>query len=415
MTDPRHEETCKRLWISNALIRVTLKCTLVAFLLCCLAAPFLPRTEHGQTHSRAYTYYEPLALYDDAMAMAETYATAAYPLMKRYNAGFFHRLSNDAYSLCLALYPRGDIWTPDRGPISTTNSTALWQRILSDEPLADGGDARGLETFEQGHVDLYAFCDYVHGAISAAEDSYRSNDAHYLARPWPSTDEASLVWPADGDQVKAVEAIGRLLTSDGNFASGDYFKNRASILSLKTKLRTSERALAKLIHMADDVVVRFVAATPLPSARERLRHWASRDTSSDKAAAEIKRISQASLHLRDARDNVTSLIVELDGLTSLADSVLDCEAAWARLAGELVSLSTPAWPWQVTKANSSYTWTGCGWLTRRSRAERRGANAPRSIRACAGLKERLRGLSGGQRSYHDAAVEEDAIRQGYFH
>lgn len=448
---PSLVDASKRVWTSNALIRLTLKCTLVAFCLCCLVAPFLPRTKDEQIliPPNVYTYYEPLALYDDAIAMAETFATAPYPFIRKQDINFFYRLRVDANSLCLALYPRGDTWTPDRGSMATSNFSSIWQQIFSDNTLADDEDFN-----EEGDIDLYGFCNHIHRTISAAESVFR-DDIHITllvwendsimflwrllraltdgiaerdadARAWPQAwsvkikrysasllgvglsnhTEPSLVWPADGDQVEAVKAVHRLLTSHVNFATNKYgTKDRASILSLKTKLRAADKLLEKLTYIAYDVVIRFFADAPLSSARDWLLLWGSRDSSSDDDAAAIKRISQAVLHLRGARANITSLITDLDSLITLADSIRGCETAWVRLAEELISMSTPAQ--RVTNANSSYVWTGNGWMIRRSRAERRRANASKSINACADLKERLRNIPGRQESHDDPTVDED--------
>ncbi|KAH7018928.1 hypothetical protein EDB80DRAFT_675948 [Ilyonectria destructans] len=430
---PSLEESLKHVWATNTLIRLTLKATLAALCLCSLVAPILPRSEHGLVPPGVYVYYEPLALYDDAMAMAETYATAVYPLTQDRDIDLLD-LGRDATALCLELYSRADMWTPDGGPVVTKNKTALLHRML-----ADFDDDIGFDTFEQGDVDVYALCTYIYRTVSVSESLYDEGFAlsqwlsdsvtflwflgHILARgiaenkasgvdskawPWSSSTmvrqtfeslwvkskEPSLVWPADGNQLRAVEIMHRLLTSSINFTAGKFSnKTRAGLSSLKTKLLAADKALGKLGRIAEDVVVRSVATAPIPSG---LLRRVSRDE------AKIKRISQAALRVREARVNLTGLVAKLDAVTAMGDSVLGCEAAWAQLTGELMSASDM--PRGVTLPGSRYLWTGSGWMTKRSRGERRPPNVSKSIGICADLKERLRNLPGR----HDEVDDVDA-------
>ncbi|KAL6409144.1 hypothetical protein AUP68_05514 [Ilyonectria robusta] len=359
--------------------------------------------------------------------MAETYATAAYPLLQSDDGDLFNRLQHDALALCLELYSRADMWTPDGGPVVTKNKIAVFIRRNArfDEDV-------GVDTFEQGDVDVCALCTYIDGTIRRSQSLYwqglelfawrfdsvrflwglgdvlnrsieenKASRADSKALPWTSfttvrrrfesiwvkIKELSL-WSADSNQPKTVQAIRNLLTSNTSFAAGKFStKPRADLSSLKTKLLEADKALGKLGHIAEDVVVRSVAAAPVPSGHlRRVSHDEAR------MMAEIKNISQAALRVREARVNVPGLLAKLDAVTAMKDAVLGCEAAWTQLIGELISASDM--PPGVALPGSRYVWTESGWMTRRSRGERGRPNSSKSIGICADLKERLRNLPG---------------------
>lgn len=434
---PSLRESMKREWATNTLIRLTLKATLAVLCLCSIVAPILPRSAHGLVPSGVYVYYEPLALYDDIIAMAETHATAAYPLLQSDDSRLFDRLADDARALCGKLCLRADMWTPDGGPVVTKNKTALWDRIL-----ADFDEDVGVDTFEQGDVDVYALCHYIHDTIWRSQSLYwkglelfawRLDSIEFLwglgdvlgrgieenkasradSKAWPWTylttvrrrfdslwvksQELSL-WFADSNQPKTVQAIRDLLTSNTSFAAGtpkisfladeSSTEARAHLSSLKTKLLDADKAIGKLYHIAEDVVVRSVAAAAaVPSGYLRtVSRYEAR------MMGEIKNISQAALRVREARVHIPGLLAKLDAVTAMRDAVLGCEAAWTQLIGELISASDM--PPGVALPGSRYVWTESGWMTRRSRGERGRPNSSKSIGICADLKERLRNLPG---------------------
>ncbi|KAH6981593.1 hypothetical protein BKA56DRAFT_672405 [Ilyonectria sp. MPI-CAGE-AT-0026] len=428
---PSLKESLKRVWATNTLIRLTLEATLAALCLCSIVAPILPRSAHGLVPSGVYVYYEPLALYDDIIAMAETHATAAYPLLQSDDYELFDRLADDARALCGELYSRADMWTPDGGPVVTKRY----------RDFADFDEDVGVDTFEQGDVDVHALCDYIQGTITRSRSLYweglelfawRLDSIEFLwglgdvlgrgieenkasradSKAWPWTylttvrrrfdslrvkiKELSL-WFADSNQPKTVQAIRDLLTSNTSFAAGtpkisfladeSSTEARAHLSSLKTKLLDADKAIGKLYHIAEDVVVRSVAAAAVPSGYLRT---VSRDEA--RMMGEIKNLSQAALRVRGARVHVSGLLAKLDALTAMRDAVLGCEAAWTQLIGELISASDM--PPGVALPGSRYVWTESGWMTRRSRGERGRPNSSKSIGICADLKERLRNLPG---------------------
>lgn len=435
---PSLKESMKRVWATNTLIRLTLEASLAALCLCSIVAPILPRSAHGLVPSGVYVYYEPLAIYDDVIAMAETYATAAYPLLQSDDADLFDRLEDDAHALCRELYSRADMWTPDGGPVVTKNYTALSYRIDAafDEDV-------GVDTFEQGDVDVFALCICVRRTITRSRSLYwqglelfawRLDSVEFLwglgdvlgrgieenkasradSKAWPWTSLTTVrrrfdslrvkikelsLWFADSNQPKTVQAIRNLLTSNTSFAAGTFSTEaRAHLSSLETKLLEADKAIGKLGHIAEDVVVRSVAAASVPSGHLRR---VSRDEA--RMMAEIKNISQAALRVRETRVHIPGLLAKLDAVTAMRDAVLGCEAAWTQLIGELISASDM--PPGVALPGSRYVWTESGWMTRRSRAERGRPNSSKSIGICADLKERLRNLPGR----HDKPDDVNAV------